>query len=124
MQASSWFVPVLILGVPIFDTTLVTFSRLRRGIPASKAGRDHTYHRLLSFGLPSSQAVMALNLAALLLDCLAFIALSLAPLQSNLLFLGCLLLGAGLILVLDHPHFWPLKSEQPQPTARPTAHVS
>ncbi len=124
VQASSWFVPILILGVPIFDTTLVTFSRLRRRQPASKAGRDHTYHRLVAFGLPPSQSVMAELLASLALDCLAFTALSLDPLRSNLIFLGCLLLGVGLILVLDHPKLWPLHDQHAQPIARPSAHVS
>src|SRR5687768_11287579 len=29
----TWMVPVLVLGVPLFDTVLVTLSRIRRGIP-------------------------------------------------------------------------------------------
>lgn len=123
-QASSWFVPILILGVPIFDTTLVTFSRLRRRRSASKAGRDHTYHRLISFGLSSSQAVVTLVLASLLLDCIAFIALSLEPLESNLVFLGCLLAGVSLIIVLDHPKLWPLKDETVRPIPSPSTPVS
>ncbi len=123
MQASSWFVPILILGVPIFDTTLVTFSRLRRRIAASHAGRDHTYHRLVAFGLPSAQAIMAELLASLLLDCLAFIALSMEPAAANLIFFGCLAVGGGLIVTLDHPKFWPMKTETAQPARRPSANV-
>ncbi len=122
-QASSWFVPILILAVPIFDTTLVTFSRLRRNISATHAGRDHTYHRLISFGLPPAQAVMAEVLVSLLLDCLAFIALSLEPLAANLIFFGCLLVGSGLIFTLDHPKLWPMNNEKMQPVRRPSAHV-
>ena len=123
VQASSWFVPILILGVPIFDTTLVTFSRLRRRQPATKAGRDHTYHRMIKFGLSPSQAVMVEVLASLALDCLAFIALNLAPLLSNLIFFGCVLAGGALILTLDHRKMWPMQDERPQPVSRPTAHV-
>ena len=40
-------IPVLLLIVPIFDTTLVSISRTRRGlIPFASPGKDHTAHRL------------------------------------------------------------------------------
>ena len=40
---TSWMIPILILGVPIFDTLLVIVSRLRRGIaPARSPGKDHS----------------------------------------------------------------------------------
>jgi UDP-GlcNAc:undecaprenyl-phosphate GlcNAc-1-phosphate transferase len=43
---SSWVAPVLILGVTIFDTTLVTISRSRRGLlPFATPGKDHAAHR-------------------------------------------------------------------------------
>lgn len=52
----SWIVPILILGVPIYDTTLVIFSRLRRGlVPFSSPGKDHFSHRLYSLGLTAKQ---------------------------------------------------------------------
>ena len=50
-QASSWFVPILLFSIPIFDTTLVTVSRLRKNLPIYKASRDHTYHRLVELGV-------------------------------------------------------------------------
>jgi UDP-GlcNAc:undecaprenyl-phosphate/decaprenyl-phosphate GlcNAc-1-phosphate transferase len=94
-QASSWFLPILILGVPIFDTSLVVFSRWRRGFPVYRAGHDHTYHRLTTLGLDSARAVAVMHIAAIVLGCIAFIALNLAPLYSNLLF--GLVLAAGLV---------------------------
>jgi UDP-GlcNAc:undecaprenyl-phosphate GlcNAc-1-phosphate transferase len=43
----TWMVPVLVLAVPIFDTTLVTISRLRRGVnPLTTPGKDHLNFRL------------------------------------------------------------------------------
>jgi UDP-GlcNAc:undecaprenyl-phosphate/decaprenyl-phosphate GlcNAc-1-phosphate transferase len=92
-QPSSWFVPILLLGVPILDTTLVVVSRLRRGMPIYKAGQDHVYHRLTQRGMSSAQAVVTMHVAALLTGCLAFVALPLPPLQANLLFGLALLLG-------------------------------
>lgn len=57
----TWFVPVLILGVPIFDTALVSFSRARRGLlPFASPGKDHTAHRLSNLGLGHRGAVVAL----------------------------------------------------------------
>ncbi|MEO6458269.1 MAG: MraY family glycosyltransferase [Chloroflexia bacterium] len=58
----TWMVPVLVLGVPLFDTALVTFSRIRRRIPISRGGKDHLSHRLVSLGLTRREAVMALYL--------------------------------------------------------------
>ena len=56
-----WMIPVLVLAVPIFDTTLVSISRLRRGlIPFTSAGKDHTAHRLANLGLGQGGAVLAL----------------------------------------------------------------
>ena len=53
-------VPVLILLVPIMDTTLVTFIRLLSGRKASMGGRDHTSHRLVLIGFSERQAVLFL----------------------------------------------------------------
>jgi UDP-GlcNAc:undecaprenyl-phosphate/decaprenyl-phosphate GlcNAc-1-phosphate transferase len=100
-QASSWFVPILIMGIPLFDTGLVVFSRLRRGKKFYRADRDHTYHRLVSLGLDSNRAVLLIVITALVLDCLAIVALSQPPLIANLIFGACLLAGVGLILFLD-----------------------
>jgi UDP-GlcNAc:undecaprenyl-phosphate GlcNAc-1-phosphate transferase len=101
IQASSWFVPILILGVPIFDTTLVVFSRLRRHLPPFEGNRDHTYHRLVKGGLNSSRAVSLLHIIALTLDSLALFALSQDPILANSIFAICLITGASLITMLD-----------------------
>jgi UDP-GlcNAc:undecaprenyl-phosphate GlcNAc-1-phosphate transferase len=97
----------MILGVPIFDILLVTFSRLRRGRSVYQADRGHTYHRLVAMGLPSNQAVMTIHLISLLLGCLAFIAMNLPPFVSNMLFIGTILTGIGLIIYLDDRKRWP-----------------
>jgi UDP-GlcNAc:undecaprenyl-phosphate GlcNAc-1-phosphate transferase len=58
---TAWMVPVLILGVPIFDTTLVTISRIRRGLlPFASPGKDHTAHRLAALGLGQRGAVLVM----------------------------------------------------------------
>jgi UDP-GlcNAc:undecaprenyl-phosphate GlcNAc-1-phosphate transferase len=60
-HVSGWLAPLLILGVTIFDTTLVTISRLRRGLlPFATPGKDHAAHRLANLGLGQRGAVLAL----------------------------------------------------------------
>ena len=53
-------VPVLLLLVPILDTTLVTAVRLLSGRRPSQGGRDHTSHRLVAIGLSQRTAVATL----------------------------------------------------------------
>src|SRR3984893_9257373 len=58
---AGWLVPVLILGVTIFDTTLVTISRARRGLlPFATPGKDHAAHRLSNLGLGHRGSVLSL----------------------------------------------------------------
>src|SRR2546430_3653467 len=60
---ASWLAPVLVLGATIFDTTLVTISRSRRGLlPFATPGKDHTAHRLSNLGLGHRGAVLTLYL--------------------------------------------------------------
>jgi UDP-GlcNAc:undecaprenyl-phosphate GlcNAc-1-phosphate transferase len=63
--AVTWMIPLFVLAVPIFDTTLVFISRLRRGKnPLTTPGKDHVSHRL-SFLLGSRrEAVLVLYLVA------------------------------------------------------------
>jgi UDP-GlcNAc:undecaprenyl-phosphate GlcNAc-1-phosphate transferase len=53
-------VPILLLMVPIFDTSLVTIIRILSGRRASMGGRDHTSHRLVLIGLSERRAVVLL----------------------------------------------------------------
>jgi UDP-GlcNAc:undecaprenyl-phosphate GlcNAc-1-phosphate transferase len=73
LHAIALVAPVLVLGIPIFDTTLVTISRLRRGVPVSQGGRDHVSHRLVGAGLTHREAVMSLYLASCALGGLSIV---------------------------------------------------
>lgn len=59
-QVVTWMVPVVVLGLPIFDTVLVTLTRLIEGRSPMMGGKDHTSHRLVSLGLSQRAAVLAL----------------------------------------------------------------
>lgn len=61
----TWMVPVFVLGIPVFDTTMVFLSRLRRGLnPLTAAGKDHISHRLVALGMTKLESVLTCYLLA------------------------------------------------------------
>ncbi|MBZ9578191.1 hypothetical protein KJA13_04180 [Patescibacteria group bacterium] len=66
-------IPVLILGVPIFDTTFVALIRRFKGQPVSRGGRDHTSHRLVLLGLSERKTVLLLYLLSILFGLIALL---------------------------------------------------
>lgn len=75
-------VPVLILFVPIFDTTFVTILRKLWGRKASQGGRDHTSHRLVALGLSERSAVLMIYGFAIAAGILSLIVAQLETTQS------------------------------------------
>ncbi|HZT42079.1 MAG TPA: MraY family glycosyltransferase [Chthonomonadaceae bacterium] len=57
--------PLLIMALPIFDTTLVSIIRRLEGRAISQGGKDHSSHRLVYTGLTSKQAVLVLHAISL-----------------------------------------------------------
>ena len=49
-QIGSYLTPLLLLAIPILDTTIAIFSRIRRHISPFQGGQDHLSHRLIRFG--------------------------------------------------------------------------
>jgi UDP-GlcNAc:undecaprenyl-phosphate GlcNAc-1-phosphate transferase len=72
IEIVTWMVPVLILGLPLFDTALVVISRLRRGFnPLTTPGKDHVSHRLVAMGYTRREAVLICYLICAALGILA-----------------------------------------------------
>ena len=95
----TWIVPLLILGVPIFDTTLVSISRARRGLlPFTSPGKDHTAHRLTNLGFSHRGAVLTLYSLAAVLGTAALFVPRLSP-GTVYILAGILILG-GLAAVM------------------------
>src|ERR1043166_750409 len=72
-------VPILVLFIPIFDTTFVTILRKLSGRAASQGGRDHTSHRLVALGLSEKRAVLMLYVLAAVSGLLAIMVRQLKP---------------------------------------------
>jgi len=66
-------IPVLILGVPIFDTTFVTTMRRLKGQPISRGGKDHSSHRLVLLGLSERKTVLLLYFLSILFGLIALL---------------------------------------------------
>ena len=59
--------PLIVLAIPILDTTLVTVVRLGERRPVTQGGKDHTSHRLVYYGLSEQEAVALLATVAIAL---------------------------------------------------------
>jgi UDP-GlcNAc:undecaprenyl-phosphate GlcNAc-1-phosphate transferase len=57
---SSFAIPVLLLAIPILDTTVAVFSRLRRKASPFQGGKDHLSHRLVRAGLSRKLSAITL----------------------------------------------------------------
>ncbi|MGB9840818.1 glycosyltransferase family 4 protein [Thermovenabulum sp.] len=60
-------VPMLALGLPIFDTAFAIVRRFMNGKPIMQADRGHIHHRLIDNGLSQKQAVIFLYAMSLVL---------------------------------------------------------
>src|SRR5574341_540930 len=94
--AVTWMIPIVILGLPIFDTTLVVLSRIRRHKPVYQGGKDHVSHRLVSiFKVTPARAVMTLYMMAGALGLLALMLREATAAQGQFILIG---LAAGFVL--------------------------
>lgn len=78
-------IPVLVLAVPIFDTTFVSLLRLFNGRSISQGGRDHTSHRLVAFGLSERTTVLLFYALSLICGVAALLGLKFGMLYPSVL---------------------------------------
>lgn len=100
-------VPILALGLPIFDTTFAIFRRLINKRPISEADKGHVHHRLLDKGLSQKQAVLVLYMVSAVFGSAAILLAGIKPeygLIVTAVVLTIVFLGAarfGIIGVID-----------------------
>ena len=70
-SVTSFAIPVLLLAIPILDTTVAVFSRLRRKVSPFQGGKDHLSHRLVRYGLSRKASAITLWLLSALYGLLA-----------------------------------------------------
>jgi UDP-GlcNAc:undecaprenyl-phosphate GlcNAc-1-phosphate transferase len=59
-QLGSFLIPVLLLAIPILDTTVAVLSRIRRHLSPFQGGQDHLSHRLIRSGLTRKTSAIIL----------------------------------------------------------------
>jgi UDP-GlcNAc:undecaprenyl-phosphate/decaprenyl-phosphate GlcNAc-1-phosphate transferase len=116
----TWIVPVLILGVPVFDTVLISISRSRRGlIPFTSPGKDHTAHRLSNLGLGHRGAVLLLYGFAIVSGGVAVLIPRVSPAIAYLMTGVLVAAGVAAVLYLEGaPYERQVKLPKPSPTPR------
>ena len=93
-QIGSYFIPILLLAIPILDTTVAVFSRVRRHLSPFQGGQDHLSHRLIRAGLSRKQAVFTLwSLSVFFAAVAILISITITSVESYLL------TGVGLLWV-------------------------
>ena len=103
-RAISLSIPLLLLALPILDTTTVVISRLRSGISILQGGQDHLSHRLVNIGLTRKSAVIVLWLLCVLFVVIANL-VSILPFTLEVIFLllGVIIWFALLLWFLKIP---------------------
>ena len=66
------FIPIITLGIPIFDTTFAIIRRAKNNQPIMQADKGHLHHRLLNKGLSQKQTVLILYMMSVLLGLSAY----------------------------------------------------
>ncbi|NEU06090.1 glycosyltransferase family 4 protein [Clostridium senegalense] len=78
-------VPLLALGLPIYDTLFAVIRRKASGKPIMQGDNGHLHHRLLALGLSQKQAVIIIYLINAILGGIAIIAMQLSNKKSYFL---------------------------------------
>jgi UDP-GlcNAc:undecaprenyl-phosphate GlcNAc-1-phosphate transferase len=99
---NTFLVPILIVSVVIFDTTLVVCTRLYHRISPLQGGKDHTSHRLVKVGLPVPVAVGLIYVAAITVGVIAFVVARIDDTSGWILtgFVGLVMAAFGALLAL------------------------
>lgn len=85
-------VPVLALGLPIYDTVFAIIRRKINGKPISQGDRGHLHHRLLDMGLSQKQAVIVMYFISAILGGISIIAMQISTLRSYFLLTAVLII--------------------------------
>ena len=99
-------IPPILLAVPILDTCIAVFSRIKRGISPFQGGKDHLSHRLVRKGLQRKSAAISLWGLGAIFGCLAIAIYTWPQIAGTQLIIGTLILWIALFI-----WFWGIPSE-------------
>jgi UDP-GlcNAc:undecaprenyl-phosphate GlcNAc-1-phosphate transferase len=95
---TSFAIPVLLLAIPILDTTVAVFSRLRRKVSPFQGGKDHLSHRLVRYGVSRKVAAITLWLFSALYGLFAVL-ISSSNIHENLILIIAVAIWVSLLAI-------------------------
>lgn len=100
--------PILILGVPIFDTLFIMFLRHRRGVSMFRGSPDHVALRMVKLGLTRRQTALTLWAVTALLGAVAYASTALTLQWSLFLYLA---VGLAALFVAERMGSFPMETK-------------
>ncbi|NLU50205.1 MAG: undecaprenyl/decaprenyl-phosphate alpha-N-acetylglucosaminyl 1-phosphate transferase [Syntrophomonadaceae bacterium] len=100
----SLFVPIVVLGIPIFDTLFAIVRRLNKKAPIFKPDREHLHHRLMALGYNHRQSVLIIYGVSIFFGAIAVILTYVTSPQATLILsvlLVLVMLGAGRVGIVS-----------------------
>lgn len=94
-------VPMVVLGLPIFDTLFAIVRRLRKGNSIMVADRGHLHHKLMDVGFSQKQAVILLYSASAFLGVMAVVLMDVDVNLWGFLIFAILFLVIGIFAVTN-----------------------
>ncbi|MCX7772844.1 MAG: undecaprenyl/decaprenyl-phosphate alpha-N-acetylglucosaminyl 1-phosphate transferase [Clostridia bacterium] len=88
-------IPILVLGLPIFDTSFAILRRLLNGKPITEADRGHIHHRLLDMGISHRMSVVILYIISAGLGLFSIALVDKGILPSLILLIILVMFGIG-----------------------------
>ncbi|MGI6623082.1 MAG: MraY family glycosyltransferase [Acetivibrionales bacterium] len=88
-------IPILVLGLPIFDTLFAIIRRIMNGKPIGQADRGHLHHRLLDLGLSHRMSVIILYVVSGALGLVSIALVDKGLLPSIILLIVLFMFGIG-----------------------------
>jgi UDP-GlcNAc:undecaprenyl-phosphate GlcNAc-1-phosphate transferase len=81
-------IPVILLAIPILDTTVAVVSRIYRGLSPLEGGKDHLSHRLVRLGMQPKTAAITLWIATAISSFVSIAIYSCAGIAGGILVFG------------------------------------
>jgi UDP-GlcNAc:undecaprenyl-phosphate GlcNAc-1-phosphate transferase len=95
-QIASYAIPLLLLAMPILDTSVAVASRIRRRVSPFQGGRDHLSHRLIRMGFTKRQSIMILWVGSMIFG---FFAVAISNVSFSMELLLTILAGAVWVML-------------------------
>jgi UDP-GlcNAc:undecaprenyl-phosphate GlcNAc-1-phosphate transferase len=111
----TWMIPIIVLSVPIFDTTLVFISRTRRRISFFQGGVDHTTHRMARLGIDKLAVAFGISLVSGALGLVAIFITQASLGEAYAVFASLILLAIFILWKIEFKASYPFRTGLPDP---------